>query len=125
MNNLDEREQRLVANCCAYAAGDPAGLPGHNLMIIIAKLKVQVDELQLASKRESGYVQPLRLDSFLATAEREALVAYIQNSEELLQERERVLDAIPKCPEHGRQCVPHALDWIANKISQEDVHVVE
>jgi hypothetical protein len=37
-SQLDEREQRLVANCCAYA---PAGLPGHNLMIIIDKLIAQ------------------------------------------------------------------------------------
>lgn len=32
------REINLIDNCKAYAANDPAGLPGHNLMIIIAKL---------------------------------------------------------------------------------------
>lgn len=36
--HFDERELRLIANCCTYAANDPAGLPGHNLMIIVAKL---------------------------------------------------------------------------------------
>ncbi len=30
----------------------------------------------------------------------------------LLNERNRVLSAIPECSQHG-QCIPHALDWIA------------
>lgn len=32
-----ERELGLIANCKAYAARSPSGLPGHNLMLIIAK----------------------------------------------------------------------------------------
>lgn len=32
-------------------------------------------------------------------------------TEKLLTERQRVLDAIPGCPEHG-SCVPHAIEWI-------------
>lgn len=35
---FDERELRLILNCVNYANGDPAGLPGHNLMVIVAKL---------------------------------------------------------------------------------------
>ena len=35
---FNERELRLIANCRAYAKNDPAGLPGHNLMIIIKKM---------------------------------------------------------------------------------------
>lgn len=31
----------------------------------------------------------------------------------LLDERNRVMDAIPECQSHGKQCVPHALRWIA------------
>ena len=34
-------------------------------------------------------------------------------TDKLLTERERVLRAIPGCPFHGDQCVPHALEWIA------------
>jgi hypothetical protein len=33
-------------------------------------------------------------------------------TEELLEERQRVLDAIPDCKLHGRNCVPHAIEWI-------------
>ena len=36
--SITERELRLIANCREYANGDPAGLPGHNLMMIVAKL---------------------------------------------------------------------------------------
>jgi hypothetical protein len=37
-DHFDERELRLMRNCIAYAQGDPAGMPGHNLAIIIAKM---------------------------------------------------------------------------------------
>ena len=35
----------------------------------------------------------------------------LRATDELLADRQRVLDAIPPCPVHG-QCVPHALQWI-------------
>jgi len=35
---FDEREIRLIRNCIEYAHNDPAGLPGHNIMIIVSKL---------------------------------------------------------------------------------------
>ena len=43
-NWLDERERRLVGNCVDYAHNDPAGLPGHNLMIIVSKLAMMLDQ---------------------------------------------------------------------------------
>ena len=30
----------------------------------------------------------------------------------LLEQRQRVLNAIPDCPTHGANCVPHAIEWI-------------
>ena len=42
--HLDERQLRLIANCRNYSKNDPAGVPGHNLMIIIAKLAELLDE---------------------------------------------------------------------------------
>ena len=33
-----QRELRLIRNCMEYADEDPAGLPGHNLMMLIVKL---------------------------------------------------------------------------------------
>jgi hypothetical protein len=37
-NIFDERELRLIKNCINYTNNDPAGLPGHNLLVIVAKL---------------------------------------------------------------------------------------
>ncbi|MCP4394884.1 MAG: hypothetical protein GY804_11560 [Alphaproteobacteria bacterium] len=36
---LTEREREIINNCRMYAENNPAGLPGHNLMIIIYKLE--------------------------------------------------------------------------------------
>lgn len=36
----------------------------------------------------------------------------------LLTERQRVLDAIPECKAHGRNCVPNALEWIAKQLHE-------
>ena len=33
-----KHELRLIANCAEYRDGDPAGLPGHNLMLLVAKM---------------------------------------------------------------------------------------
>lgn len=41
-----ERELRLISNCQTYAREDPAGLPGHNLMVIISKFCDALDRSQ-------------------------------------------------------------------------------
>ncbi len=35
---FNERERRLLDNCNEYEMGDPAGLPGHSLIIMVARL---------------------------------------------------------------------------------------
>lgn len=35
---FEERELRLLLNCHDYAGRDPAGLPAHNLMLLLAKM---------------------------------------------------------------------------------------
>jgi hypothetical protein len=42
--HLDTRERRLVKNCRIYAQNDPAGMPGHALALIIAKLADLLDK---------------------------------------------------------------------------------
>lgn len=41
-----------------------------------------------------------------------ALSEELEVTDRLLEERNRVMEAIPPCPAHGCQCVPYALDWI-------------
>lgn len=40
-----KREIALIGNCRTYNANDPAGLPGHNLMVIITKMANMLDTL--------------------------------------------------------------------------------
>jgi hypothetical protein len=53
-----------------------------------------------------------RLSEELAFVQQELLV-----TDGLLKEMQKLLDAIPQCPVHGR-CVPHALDWIEKQKSK-------
>jgi len=63
-------------------------------------------------------VEPRR-DSDVGSDPLLALREELRVTDALLEERQRVLDAIPECPCHG-PCVPHALEWIekAKKIMQ-------
>jgi hypothetical protein len=45
LSEFDERQRGLIANCRVYAQNEPAGLPGHNLAIIIARMAGLLDEL--------------------------------------------------------------------------------
>jgi len=47
----------------------------------------------------------------LVIAENEICKEELKVTDLLLEERQRVLDAIPECPSHG-SCVPHAIEWI-------------
>lgn len=42
-DRLDNRQRRLIENCQIYAQNDPAGLPGHNLMLIVSNLADLLD----------------------------------------------------------------------------------
>jgi hypothetical protein len=46
LRRLDERQRRLVANARLYAANDPAGMPGHQLALIVAKMADMLDEYE-------------------------------------------------------------------------------
>lgn len=57
-----ERQKRLIVNSQLYALNDPAGLPGHNLMLIIDKFDVLVGLLM-------GYVTEEELRKCIAAVE--------------------------------------------------------
>lgn len=44
----------------------------------------------------------------------------IEVDNKLLAERNRVLDAIPECPSHGSECIPHAMEWIAETCDENE-----
>ena len=39
----------------------------------------------------------------------------LEVTDSLLNEIQRVLDAIPECESHGKNCIPHALEWIKER----------
>lgn len=46
LSHFDDRAQRLIRNCRQYAASDPAGVPGHQLMLIIAQMADMLSEAE-------------------------------------------------------------------------------
>ena len=40
---FDDRQQQLIDNCKTYTGNNPAGLPGHNLMVIIERMAAMLD----------------------------------------------------------------------------------
>lgn len=44
------------------------------------------------------------------------VIKLLNVNEKLLAERQRVLDLIPDCPKHGGNCVPHAIEWIKERV---------
>jgi len=58
------------------------------------------------------YHRDNKLEEFMSSSTLEELKAYIRITDGLLNERNRVLEAIPMCNVHGPQCIPHALRWI-------------
>lgn len=56
--HFEEREWRLITNCRVYADNDPAGLPGHNLMLIVSKMADLLDSSEKNVKWAVGYNLP-------------------------------------------------------------------
>ncbi len=46
------------------------------------------------------------------TSEVERLREEIVVSDKLLEMRNELLATIPECPDHGWNCVPHAIEWV-------------
>jgi hypothetical protein len=44
---FSDREKALIRNCEDYAGSDPAGLPGHQFMLIIAKMADLLDDMEV------------------------------------------------------------------------------
>lgn len=67
-------------------------------------------------------VQPLAYELWL---ERELIQAWeeIRVDNLLLAERDRLLATIPECPVHGNQCVPHAIAWVKERLTESEAQV--
>lgn len=43
---FNKRERGLIANCIHYTHNSPAGLPGHNLMLVVSKMASVIEMLE-------------------------------------------------------------------------------
>ncbi len=60
-----------------------------------------------------------RLRGELASAREEIAI-----DNQLITERDRLVNAIPECPEHGA-CIPHAIEWVEKTISSLEARDTE
>ena len=67
-----------------------------------------INEMELLYDRHVTELKKLHIAGVSNCAD---LEQELEVTEKLLEERQRVLDAIPECPSHGK-CVPHAIEWI-------------
>ena len=64
-------------------------------------------------------VQQLIRDAELLSIEKGQLKEELAVTDSLLEERNRLMGAIPECPAHGAQCVPHAIEWVEEQRRRE------
>ena len=81
LETFTPRELRLITNCIQYAAGDPAGLPGHNLMIIVDKLVGFTNFVIPPTRAGEGY------EAEVAFEEENRAAFWARKKAELLRER--------------------------------------
>lgn len=43
---LDQRQENLIQNCITYANNNPAGMPGHNLALLVAAMHDELVDLR-------------------------------------------------------------------------------
>lgn len=97
----ERNEERRCPGCGSETTGEYAGGTYYGCGSVQTTFRHKRTEICWERERDA-------LRQRMAELERE-----VEVDERLLDERNRVLDAIPECAAHGGQCVPHALDWIA------------
>ena len=61
-----------------------------------------------------------KLKSELTHKSRDEIIEALDIAYQLLDDRERLFEVIPECPEHGPKCAPYAIEWIKSKLNKED-----
>ena len=66
---------------------------------------------------EYGGSDLMREDTLTSLSALKQAYEEIHISDKLLEQRNKVLAAIPACPDHGDQCIPHAIEWVQESIA--------
>lgn len=112
-----QKEQEPVSRRDGLRTGerqDPHVNPNEPASASLDRLRAFVREKQSGACRamSCGFDCPCLLcDADRVERHLDVLREDLSVTERLLTERQRVLDAIPSCEQHG-PCVPHALEWV-------------
>ena len=61
-----------------------------------------------------------QLKTELKDKSRDEIIEALDVAYQLLDDRDRLFEVIPECPEHGPKCTPYAIEWIKSKLNKED-----
>ncbi len=64
------------------------------------------------------YFNQLKIE--LKDKSRDEIIEALDVAYQLLDDRDRLFEVIPECPEHGPKCTPYAIEWIKSKLNKED-----
>lgn len=102
-----------------------AAKPQFDALILAARAEGRAEaqqEIETKSQAlDAGAVlyHKMRERAEAAEAEVTRLKDELKVTDQLLTDRQRVLDAVPPCPAHG-PCVPHAVEWIQQRAGTVD-----
>lgn len=108
---------RMLRDCVSSTWGNPS-LTETQLLFdkFLHDRKLAKPTPQLINSFITDYVNRNVYDKKYSQSEVDAMMEDVRKelkvTEELLNDRQRVVDAIPECPTHGANCVPHALAWV-------------
>ena len=77
---LDDRQWGLIQNCRLYAANQPSGLPGHQLMLVVAILAGRLEDADITpTEQEAGEVQRWLMATFGNMVDGDTLMEKIES----------------------------------------------
>mgnify|MGYP001767618252 CR=1 FL=1 len=59
-----------------------------------------------------------QLKTELKDKSRDEIIEALDVAYQLLDDRDRLFEVIPECPEHGPKCTPYAIEWIKSKLDE-------
>lgn len=72
---IERRDLGLIYNCLLYANNTPSGLPGHNLMVIIAKLTAEIEHLSNYPFGQQNFFDAVRSDPDMSQEQKDYWLA--------------------------------------------------
>ena len=106
----DTMAERTVGKMCAKIKRLELMLSGEHELLSVSEGKVETLKAEIARVKESWDKTAWENTSLIQ--KKGELEEELAVNDKLLNARNEVLDEIPECPDHGKQCMPHCSEWI-------------